>query len=1721
MARMCLMMLGVALLSSARAYDIHQSNTSSNTTTRTVVQFEALDYVLPKTSLPISYDLFLDLTDDHFLAYSGMVEVRFKQLANSSVFAINSAGLSIDEGTLRLVRSDMSHVPIAGFEIQHELQIVFISFSEQLILDEVYTAHLEFEGDINVDFFKGLYRSSYKTEYGEKYIATTFFAATYARTVFPCYDEPEYKASFLIKIRHGVKYTALSNMPESQRDESDAFVETTFQPTPLMSTYLLAFVVSELKTVSSQDELFRVYAPEGREHQTAYAHSIAARALRALENYFGRQNQMPKIDLVAIPDFAMGAMENWGLITFREDYLLYQPGETTAQAQQSIAAVITHELAHMWFGNEVTPEWWTYVWLNEGFARYFEYYITSQLEPSWTFWEQFIVTNVHSALAQDCHSNNRAMSYYSSELSIVNELYDYVVYAKSASVIRMIQNVIGFDNFRPALNDYLRSRSYLTTNPQYLYESIEKFRTVDLPASVEKIFESWANAPGYPLVTVTIDWNQRTLKASQKRFWMPNDLDTPPKNELFYVPLNYGFNGMSAEDKENTAPSFWLTPDQPEVSVNIDSNIDVIFMNKQQTGYYRVNYDKESWNQLIKTLNDDKFDEHIPVINRAQLVDDVANLARAGLVDYSVALSLMQYLERETEYIPWSTAYNALLHLDRLFSSNSEYERFESYVRNLTTLVYHKTQLQGKLDHLSLLHREKALYLACYFGVTPCLAETDSVLQVALGNDSLYIPKDLQPTIFCAFNKHKSLSGTQYEAVLFSKFFQHPAEFLILNGAPRSSVEIGPPWYDENYNDPSNRLGNQSEPISYKLELDVTSYDFYSYTGTVDILVRFNRPSDSFHLNIAGPVIDKESISVTGPEGSNRTLIETIEQYDVEKIMFVFAEGSFVPDSTYRVRMSFSNSIGTELKGLYRSSYKVGNMTRYLATTHFEATYARTVFPCYDEPSFKATYDVQIRHRTEYNAISNMPVIEKTQVGDYTVTRFDTTPLMSSYLLAFVISDFETISQESDRFRVFAVAHKVAHTGYALDFLGKSMRTLENFFGHQYQLPKADLIAIPDFAMGAMENWGLITFREQYLIYEEGVTTARTKQNIGDLITHELTHMWFGNEVTPEWWTYLWLSEGFARYFEYYITSQLEPTWNLWEQFIVTNVHSALGQDCQSNNRPMSYDATRPSLLNNLFDYVVYAKSASVIRMIQNVIGFDNFRPALNDYLRSRSYLTTNPQYLYESIEKFRTVDLPASVEKIFESWANAPGYPLVTVTIDWNQRTLKASQKRFWMPNDLDTPPKNELFYVPLNYGFNGMSAEDKENTAPSFWLTPDQPEVSVNIDSNIDVIFMNKQQTGYYRVNYDKESWNQLIKTLNDDKFDEHIPVINRAQLVDDVANLARAGLVDYSVALSLMQYLERETEYIPWSTAYNALLHLDRMYAGYEGYPRFETYVRTLTSCMYENVRLVGSVDHINRLHRGNTVYLACYSGATTCLHDASTLINKTIDDPSFVIPEETQAAVFCALHKHGLSVTVNDTIAWFEGQFLAESVDLDMINRYITSVGCSRNEKILHYYLSLTNQNEPSLPITIATRNQIYLALIGGSSTARTAALNYLYEHYYTVAYLIPDMLPIIAELGNRINKRSDYELLVQIKEKYRGTMLATIVEAIEGAKQKAEQNIAWIESYSSSVNSWLIDEMYEGTTQEPPGDGGSARVWGSLTLPTVLFGLIIGKIMNYL
>ncbi|XP_053698809.1 aminopeptidase N-like [Sabethes cyaneus] len=893
---------------------------------------------------------------------------------------------------------------------------------------------------------------------------------------------------------------------------------------------------------------------------------------------------------------------------------------------------------------------------------------------------------------------------------------------------------------------------------------------------------------------------------------------------------------------------------------------------------------------------------------------------------------------------------------------------------------------------------------------------------------------------------------------------------------------------DEGY-----RLQRMSEPLAYNLFLNLNDSNFYTYSGSVDIEMRYLDSLDYFYLNSAGLVIDEKSIRITKPNGDVLPIQNLISMEKYEKLYLAFGE-VLEKNSVYVVHIEFSNNIGTDLKGLYRSSYTLENSRRFLVATHFQATYARTVFPCYDEPSYKAYFNVSLRHSSNFNAISNMPVQEIKKDDNHSITtKFETSPLMSSYLLAFVVSDYKTLSNEEDFIRVYAPETQVQYTGYAKYFAQRAMEHLEAIFDKKFQLPKVDLVAIPDFNMGAMENWGLITFRAVYLIYDEHTTSVRTQQSIANLITHEFVHSWFGNEVTPEWWTYLWLSEGIARYFEYYVTDQIERNWQLWEQFIVNNVHSALAQDDKYDNRPMNYYTTEPDILNNLFDYVVYAKSASVIRMIQSVIGFKAFNKALNHYITHRSYQTTNPDYLCASIEQFNEVDLPSSIYEILNSWADTAGYPLVLVTKNGNSVTIQ--QKRFWMPMEGENTPINTLYYIPINYA-TSMEA-NYNNTTPDDWLTPSNTQITKEFPGSVTWIIVNKLQTGYFRVNYDNENWAALTAILKSDQI-ESIPVINRAQLLDDVCNLAKAGEVSYDIALSFLLYLEKEMEYIAWSTAYNSLTHLNRMLMGNENYSRFEDFVRTLTTIIYNKTRLIDRSNHIIKLHHGNTAYLACYFGVDACVNDARTLVQHMLDDDSYIIPEEEQEVAFCAMSKYDISLGAETLKTLFDRYLPLRESQKGLITRFIAGMGCSRNTTMIRLYLSLTTSNIPGFSITVSERTEILTAVIAGSFEGLVESLNFVLNHYPDIARLYSSLTEIFTEFGNRINNNYTFQLFQDIVTRYEDMFSDSLRSTASKALTKATQNVAWTYKYADIINSWMIEnEFVLSTTTVAPSDPGSA------------------------
>lgn len=292
------------------------------------------------------------------------------------------------------------------------------------------------------------------------------------------------------------------------------------------------------------------------------------------------------------------------------------------------------------------------------------------------------------------------------------------------------------------------------------------------------------------------------------------------------------------------------------------------------------------------------------------------------------------------------------------------------------------------------------------------------------------------------------------------------------------------------------------------------------------------------------------------------------------------------------------------------------------------------------------------------------------------LTTFVKTLSMPTYLVAFVVSDFESLPSSDLKYHIYTPPGKTATAQFSLDSAPKALDWFTNYLNHPYALTKCDFIAIPDFEMGAMENWGLITFRGIYLMYENSEKSARYHQTGLQLITHELAHMWFGNEMSPEWWDSLWLSEGFARFFEYYTTQAIEPTWVTWDFFQVNNLQSALNQDDNSNVRAIGGVITKPEDIK--FDYIVYAKSASIIRMFFEYFGADVFQAGVKDYIKFEFMTSVTPPDLYKYLQKSvddHAISLPYTVAEFFDSWIREPGYPVVQAEVDYENEIIKITQ--------------------------------------------------------------------------------------------------------------------------------------------------------------------------------------------------------------------------------------------------------------------------------------------------------------------------------------------------------------------------------------------------------------------------------------------------------------
>ena len=628
-------------------------------------------------------------------------------------------------------------------------------------------------------------------------------------------------------------------------------------------------------------------------------------------------------------------------------------------------------------------------------------------------------------------------------------------------------------------------------------------------------------------------------------------------------------------------------------------------------------------------------------------------------------------------------------------------------------------------------------------------------------------------------------------------------------------------------------LPETARPSKYRIKLQPDLKNFtFDGEQSVDLLIL--EATSTIVLNSIDLEISNTTLHANGTTLTSKSV--TIDK-DAETATLDF--GETIQPGDARLEMVFTGGLNDKLMGFYRSEYtSQDGETRYLATTQFEPTDARRAFPCWDEPAKKATFEVTLVFSDEYQAVSNTPVVEEAVPGPgLKSVRFAETPIMSTYLLVFIVGNLTSIEERAaggTTVGVWTTPGKEDQASFALDTSVKLLSYFNEYFGIPYPLPKLDHIAIPDFAAGAMENWGAVTYRETALLVDPDNSSAGTRQRVAEVIAHEMAHMWFGDLVTMEWWDDLWLNESFASWMGNKAVDWLFPEWEMWTQFVNMDTNRALSLDGLKNSHPIEQAVKNPAEVSQLFDAISYSKGASVIRMLENFLGEESFRKGLNRYLSSHMYDNARTEDLWSALE----TESGRPVTAIMDSWVKQMGYPVLQVESDrtGGQTTLSVTQERFVYDRLLgdsgpDSDSDNEVWRVPVS------ASQGSEESAVTVM---DGRQTQIDVPGSGDGwVKLNPLQTGFFRVNYSTEDWQRLVPAI--ESLELH--ATDRLGVQNDAYALSRAGLLPVTQFLSLAQAYKNEGDASVWSDLASNLRDIEQLISDEAIHPAYQGFAREI--------------------------------------------------------------------------------------------------------------------------------------------------------------------------------------------------------------------------------------------------------------------------------------
>ncbi|GAB7354847.1 hypothetical protein MBLNU459_g5224t3 [Dothideomycetes sp. NU459] len=622
-------------------------------------------------------------------------------------------------------------------------------------------------------------------------------------------------------------------------------------------------------------------------------------------------------------------------------------------------------------------------------------------------------------------------------------------------------------------------------------------------------------------------------------------------------------------------------------------------------------------------------------------------------------------------------------------------------------------------------------------------------------------------------------------------------------------------------------LPDAVKPSHYKLSLfDLELGGGWSYQGKVDIDVEVKEETKEITLNahllkIHGAEIATEQGKT---EGSLKAAKTTFDEKN-QRVTFHFDQ--VIPQSHKAVlSVSFSGIMNNDMAGFYRSKYKPAvpaaksvprdDEYHYMLSTQFESSDARRAFPCFDEPNLKATFDVDLEIPDDQTALSNMPEKEVTKgkKSGTKIVSFETSPIMSTYLLAWAFGDFEYVEDFTKRkyngrnlpVRVYTTKGLKEQGKLALESAHQIVDYFSEIFRIDYPLPKVDLLAVHEFSHGAMENWGLITYRTTAVLFDENASDQKYKNRVVYVVAHELAHQWFGNLVTMDWWNELWLNEGFATWVGWYAVDHLHPDWNVWGQFVTDSMQTAFKLDSLRTSHPIEVPVRNALEVDQIFDHISYLKGSSVIRMLAAHLTVETFLLGVSNYLKAHKYSNARTSDLWSALSEASGKD----VNTFMDPWIKKIGFPVVTVAEEPGQISVR--QSRFLSGGEVKAEEDETTWWVPLGLQSGSQSAQ------------PGSLTVREDTIREVDDSFykLNKDQTGFYRTNLPPQRLTKLGGQL------DKLSVQDKIGLIGDAAALAVSGDATSAGVLAFLEGFATETNYLVWSEVISSLGNMRSIFA-----------------------------------------------------------------------------------------------------------------------------------------------------------------------------------------------------------------------------------------------------------------------------------------------------